>query len=56
MCPLRNASCLTPDNIPQKKITLIFKFVKLATTMFEKQHLNAEEADMAKDQFDFFLF
>ena len=30
-------------------------FVKLATTMFENQHLNAEEADKAKGQFESFI-
>ena len=40
---------------PRSKKTAFLMFVKLVTTMFENQHLNAEEADKAKDQFEIFI-
>ena len=46
-----NASCLTPDNISQKKETAILKFGKIVTAMYETQLLYAEKADKAKDHF-----
>ena len=39
---------------PRRKKTAFLLFVKLVAIMFENQHLNAEEADKAKDQFECF--
>ena len=59
-CPMNyalviNASCLTPDNISQKKETAILKFGKIVTAMYETQLLYAEKADKAKDHFEYFI-
>ena len=52
---LRHSSCLTPDNISQKKKRGILKFGKLVTTMHEIQYWNAEETDKAKNWFECFI-
>lgn len=59
-CPLnydlvRNASCLTPKNLKERKSTTISKFGRLVVMLFNKNDLTAEEADQAKDQFESFI-
>ena len=52
---VKNASCISPSNISQKKKTSISKFGKLVTMMYENNDLTADEADKAKDQFESFI-
>ena len=47
---VRNAACLVPFNIIQKK-NVCFQVWKAGTSLYEFQHTNAEEADQSKDQF-----
>ena len=49
---VKNAWCISPSNISQKKKTSISKFGKLVTMMYENNDLTADEAHKAKDQFD----
>ena len=51
---VKNALCISPSNISQKKTT-ISKFGKLVTMMYENNDLTADEADKAKDQFESFI-
>ena len=52
---VKNASCISPSNILQKKKTSIPKFGKLVTRMYENNDLTADEVDKAKDQFEAFI-
>ena len=52
---VRNAACLIPLNIIQKKNISVSKFGKLVTSLYECKHINAEEADQSKDQFESFV-
>ena len=52
---VRNAVCLIPLNIIQKKNISVSKFGKLVTSLYECKHINAEEADQSKDQFESFV-
>ena len=52
---VRNAACLVPLNIIQKKNISVSKFGKLVTSLYECKHINAEEADQSKDQFESFV-
>ena len=52
---VKNASCISPSSISQKKKTSISKFGKLVTMMYENNDLTADEADKAKDQFESFI-
>ena len=52
---MRNAACLIPLNIIQKKNISVSNFAKLVTSFFECKHINAEEADQSKDQFKSFV-
>ena len=52
---VRNASCISPTNISQKKKASIVRFSKLVTMMYENKHLTADEADKTKDQFESFI-
>ena len=52
---MRNAACLVPLNIIQKKNTYVSKFGKLVTGLYECKHINAEGADQSKDQFESFV-
>ena len=52
---VRNAACLIPLNIIQKKNISVSKFGKLVTCLYECKHINAEEADQSKDQFESFV-
>ena len=52
---VRNAACLVPLNIIQKKNISVFKFGKLVTSSYECKHINAEEADRSKDRFESFV-
>ena len=51
---VKNASCISPSNISQKK-TSISKFGKLVTMMYENNDLTADDADKAEDQFESFI-
>ena len=50
-----NAACLVLLNIIQKKNISVSKFGKLVTRIYECKHINAEEADQSKDQFESFV-
>ena len=52
---VRNAAFLVPLNIVQKKNISVSKFGKLATSSYDCKHINAEEADQSKDQFESFV-
>ena len=52
---VKNAACLAPLNIIQKKNMSVSKFGKLVTSLYECKHINAEEADQSKDQFESFF-
>ena len=52
---LRNAACLVPLGIIQKKNIFVSKFGKLLASLYECKHINAEEADHLKDQFESFV-
>ena len=52
---VRNAACLVPLNIIQKKNISVSKFGKLVTSSYECKHINAEEADRSKDRFESFV-
>ena len=52
---VKNASCISPSNISQKKKTSISKFGKLVTMTYENNDLTVDEADKAKDQFESFI-
>ena len=52
---VRNAACLVPLNIIQKKNISVSKFGKLGTSLYECKHINAEQADQSKDQFKSFV-
>ena len=41
-------------NIIQKKNISVSEFGKLVTSLYEYKHINAEEADQSKDQFESF--
>ena len=52
---MRNAACLIPLNIIQKKNISVSKFGKLVPSLYECKHINAEEADQSKDQLESFV-
>ena len=52
---VRNAVCLVPLNIIRKKNMSVSKSGKLIISLYECKHINAEEADQSKDQFESFV-
>ena len=52
---MRNAACLVPLNIIQKKTISVSTFGKLVTSLYACKHVNAEEADQSKDQLESFV-
>ena len=52
---VRNAACLVPLNIIQKKNISVSKFGELVTSLHHCKHINAEEADQSKDQLESFV-
>ena len=52
---VRNAACLVTLNIIQKRNISVSKFGKLVTNLYVCKHINAEEADQSKDQFESFV-
>ena len=59
-CPLnidivRYVACFSPFNMTERKDICISKFAKLVMRMYEGKHLNSQEAEDPKEQFEKFL-